>query len=690
MISAAKSPGASENRTGRFRFDNDNETREPPALSPLFSLSLKRSDVRPIDGGGFGSNPSEPGSVPRGTEVIRLTPATYDDGVSEPVSGRPSPRVISNQIFAQEGEIPNAAGISDLFWVWGQFIDHDITLVPRGPEAATIRVPEGDPVFDPDNTGTATFDTSRSRPLDGTGEDGIPRTYENLNTPFIDASLIYGSDPQTANSLRADNGYLRTSDGDLLPIDEDGSFMGGDARAAENAGLGALESVWFREHNYWVDQLREQHPDWSADRLYENARAIVTGEVQSITVNEFLPLLLGGDGIGPYKGFDPGVNPQVSLEFNTAAYRFGHSLLSPDLPRLEENGDVIPEGNLSLRDAFQGPANLIETGVDPLLRGLAASDSQELDEKIIDGVRNFLFGPPGEPGLDLASLNIFRGRDHGLPDFNDVRESLGLEPYKSFSELTDDPELAGELESAYGDIARLDLFVGGLIEDNQGDSLLGPTFHRIVDDQFTRIRDGDPWWYESTLAEDQIEAIEETRLSDVITRNTDIRGLQDNVLETAPRSDDGDPGYDSRDESDRSAVAEREDEEGLFGQGGNDTLFGSAGGDPPNEKGNRDSLPNSDGTERPGADTTDGDSPIRDFRFGGRSRIDFNDVFETEDRGALRDALGSFEARTGQPDRFGRGDFRFNRSEFVNDGPPDRLASFEDFRQLFSFSDSAA
>ena len=59
-----------------------------------------------------------------------------------------------------------------------------------------------------------------------------------------------------------------------------------------------------------------------------------------------------------------------------------------------------------------------------MLKGLA-SNSQEVDLLLVNGVRNNLFGPPGAGGLDLAALDIQRGRDHGLPNYNILREPTG-------------------------------------------------------------------------------------------------------------------------------------------------------------------------------------------------------------------------------------------------------------------------
>jgi peroxidase len=153
---------------------------------------------------------------------------------------------------------------------------------------------------------------------------------------------------------------------------------------------------------------------------------VVAAELQLITYQEFLPVLLGPDSLAPYKGYRPDVNPGISNEFATAAYRFGHSMVSPQLLRLDSTNNPVAVGHLPVRAAFFNPGEIINNGIDPLLRGLAFNIAQRVDIHIVDDLRNFLFGAPGAGGFDLAALNIQRGRDHGLLSYNETRRRLGL------------------------------------------------------------------------------------------------------------------------------------------------------------------------------------------------------------------------------------------------------------------------
>ncbi len=506
------------------------------------------NDVRSVDGSGNNlQNPLMGATI---TELIRYVFSDYEDGISEmPEADLPSARLVSNFVNSQETLIPNPQGASDYIWQWGQFLDHDIDFTngANPVEPADIPVPAGDPFFDPFDTGTQViiFDRSVYDTSTGVGV-GNPRQQINTITTWIDASNVYGSDVERAVALRTNDGTgrLNTSSGDLLPFNTQGLpndggdddpflFLAGDFRANEQVGLSAMHTLFVREHNRYVEELAAQRPGLSGDELYERGRRFVGALIQAITYNEFLPALMGGAALSPYDGYNPSVDASIANIFSTAAYRFGHSMLSPELQRLDQNLNVIAEGNLELRDAFFNPEAIVdEGGIDPILRGLAKQVAQRLDPFIIDDVRNFLFGPPGAGGFDLASLNIQRGRDHGLPRYNDVREQMGLSRVSTFSQISSDADIQMSLAEAYGNVDDIDLWVGGLCEDPVAGSHLGELFQLIIKVQFEALRDGDRFWYERKLGNAELQEVLATSLSDVIKRNTGIGSeLQDNVFQ---------------------------------------------------------------------------------------------------------------------------------------------------------------
>jgi hypothetical protein len=300
-------------------------------------------------------------------------------------------------------------------------------------------------------------------------------------------------------------------------------FLGGDVRANEQVGLTAMHTLWVREHNRLARDLKAQIASMSGDDIYARVRAVVGATMQAITYQEFLPLLLGPNALRPYEGYRPDVTPGIANVFSTASFRLGHTLLSSSLRRVGSDGRTVPHGDLSLRDAFFAPQRIIaEGGIEPLLRGLAAQAAQDVDLMVVDDVRNFLFGPPGAGGFDLVSLNIQRGRDHGLPDYNAVRAALGLEPARSFADITPDRDLQRRLEAVYGDVHDIDPWVGGLAEAPVPGAMVGELISTVLVDQFERLRDGDRYWYEHVFSPAAVAEIEATRLSDVIRRNTTI------------------------------------------------------------------------------------------------------------------------------------------------------------------------
>ena len=488
-------------------------------------------ETRSIDGTGNNLTNPELGSTDE--QLLRVAPADYEDGLSAPAGAdRPSAREISNALSSQSEELFSEDRLSAFLYVWGQFLDHDIDLSPTqsGGEQFNIEVPTGDEYFDPNGTGSQIIPLTRSVYDPATG-DTIPREQLNEITAWIDGSMVYGSDEATAASLRTfKDGTLKIGNDGLLPTDENGSFLAGDVRANENVALTSMQTLFVREHNYQAERIAREHPNWSDEQIYQQARAIVGAEIQAITFNEFLPALLGEDALGKYRGYDPSVDPSIANEFSTAAFRFGHTTINDDVGFFDNMGrDVRDE--VPLAEAFFNPNLLKETGIDSILKYTASSTAQEIDLQVVDSLRNFLFGAPGQGGLDLASLNIQRGRDHGLADYNTVRQAYGLPAVTAFDQITSDPEVQQQLEELYGSVDNIDLWVGGLAEDHAPGAAVGPLFQEIIADQFNRLRSGDRFWYQNQFSGKQLKEIERTTLADILKRNTEITNLQKDVFQ---------------------------------------------------------------------------------------------------------------------------------------------------------------
>ena len=537
--------------------DDQNEKRKKAdrkrARRNLAKKDLRGREIRSFDG--TGNNKTYANWGASFEHLQRLGDADYADGIST-LAGplRPSARVVSNEISHQDDaeSLRNKFGTSDFLWQWGQFIDHDIDLTDGSTdEAAPINVPTGDVHFDPAGNGGVEISMHRAIFDPTTGTDLLnPREQENEITSWIDASMVYGSDEARAMALRVGprSPFLKTSKGKLLPFnveelpnangfvrDPKTLFLAGDVRANEQVGLAVMHTLFVREHNRIAKKLKRQYPYMSGEEIYQSARRIVAAEIQIITYNEFLPALLGPKAMKRKYRYDPSINPTIFNEFSAAAFRLGHSMLSPKIKRVNARGRKIRDGHLALRDAFFVAPSLLtkKNDIDPILRGLASQRHQTIDVKVVSDVRNFLFGRPGAGGLDLASLNIQRGRDHGLGSYNDTREAMGLTRAQDFSDITSDTELQDALYRVYGNVDDVDLWVGGLAEDPlaKKGSQLGPLFRAILIKQFEDLRAGDRFWYENNLTRRERRMVKGTTLAKIIRANTTIGDeLQDNVF----------------------------------------------------------------------------------------------------------------------------------------------------------------
>lgn len=538
---------ARRGRKPRRRDNKQRRNRQQRGVESLEARIALTANVESFDG--TGNNLLNPTWGSDNTQLLRIAPAQYGDGISTPAGAdRPSAREISDVVSAHPaGDVTNNRDMTAMMYAFGQFLDHDIDLTPDGTpaESFNVAVPAGDPWFDPQGTGTQVIPLNRSvyDPSTGTSASD-PRQQINTITSFIDGSQIYGSTPDRAAALRTfSGGHLKTSAGDLLPfntgglanandahlVPDDQLFLAGDVRANENIELLAMQTLFMREHNRIADQIAKAHPGMSDEAIYQQARKTVIAELQAITFNEFLPALLGPNAIKPYTGYNPNVNPSIANEFSTGAFRFGHSMLNSDIEFLDNQGNPVHDP-VELRDAFFNPGVIEQTGIDPLLKYLASDRSEEIDTKVVDDVRNFLFGQPGQGGFDLASLNIQRGRDHGLADYNSVRAAYGLPRVHDFSQITSDPTLQQQLKQLYGSVDNIDLWVGGLAEDHAPGASVGPLFERIIADQFTRLRDGDRFWYQNQFSPAEVRQLNQITLADIIRMNTDVSNLQPNVF----------------------------------------------------------------------------------------------------------------------------------------------------------------
>lgn len=547
------------------------------AVCGLAAGALADPEWRSYDGSGNNQAHTDWGSA--GSQLLRIGEANYADGISSIDTSRPNPRDISNVIFSQSVSKPDDRGLSEWTWLWGQFIDHDITHSLTAAEAGAMgtTIPIGDPTFDngTTNMGGQTINMTRSAYDPATGTT-TPRQQLNNLSSWIDASNVYGGTDIDSGAPRSDwlrtfsGGRMKVSDGgaygDLLPTWSDGApemdnvhmptmgeaaYVAGDIRANEHTGLAAVHTLFVREHNRLADMLTAADPSMSDEEAYQRARSIVAGTLQKITYSEFLPAM--GVDLDAYSGYDSSVNGGIANEFSAAGYRVGHTMIRGTLGRMNADGTTIAEGDLSLADSYFNPATLQEGGLDPLFRGLLGNTAESIDAQVADQLRNQLFTIfiPGvglvDGGTDLASINIMRGRDHGLGTYNQTREAYGLTVADDWSDITSDAELQAALASVYGSVDEVDLWVGMLCEQHMDDSSVGEMVNAILADQFGRLRDGDRFFYQnlgehnSDLTDIELafdgenmmtaaEWLDSLTLADILELNTDLEGLPENMF----------------------------------------------------------------------------------------------------------------------------------------------------------------
>lgn len=442
------------------------------------------------------------------TAFERLLKAVYENGFNTPRGidpGRryhghplPMPRLVSTALIGSEAVTPDEQ-FTHMLMQWGQFLDHDLdsTVVAlsqarfsdgqhcssacsNDPPCFSVALPPDDPRA---RSGARCMFFVRSSPVCGSGMTSLlmnsvyPREQINQLTSYIDASNVYGSSEHEARAVRdlaSQRGLLRQgivqrSGKPLLPFaagpptecmrDENESpipcFLAGDHRANEQLGLTSMHTLWFREHNRVAAELLALNPHWDGDTVYHEARKLVGAQVQHITFQHWLPKVLGEAGmkmLGEYRGYDPGVNAGIVNAFATAAFRFGHTLVNPVLQRLDEDFRPLALGHVPLHKAFFSPFRIVnEGGIDPLLRGLFGVPgkmrvpSQLLNTELTER----LFSMAHTVALDLAAINIQRGRDHGIPPYHEYRVYCNLSAAHTFEDLRNEiksPEIREKLQ----------------------------------------------------------------------------------------------------------------------------------------------------------------------------------------------------------------------------------------------------
>ncbi|WP_165960250.1 peroxidase family protein [Actinocrispum wychmicini] len=585
---------------------------------------------------GVNNNPNFPSLGAGNTKYLRIGPTRYADGLSQMVSG-PNARAVSNRIFNDMHiNVFSDRGVTQWGNVWGQFVDHNMGHRDEAGTKADIPFNANDPMESfRDTLGVIPF--NRSVPAPGTGVNNA-RQQLNTENSFLDGEAVYGPSDGRLDWLRSGsvdgnpdnnsatlmmpNNYLPRADsrgnasaaptmavdGRLLTTPGK-AVVAGDVRANEQALLTSVQTLFAREHNRIVAALPRS---MSQEDKFQLARAVVIAEIQNITYNEFLPAM--GVSLPSYQGYDPNLDPSTAHEFATVGYR-AHSFIHGEmetttnlsrysqatLDALKAAGvEVTPDGanvDIAVPDnlLFFNPNIVEQIQLGPIMTGITGESDYRNDETIDNQLRSILFQVPTSSNpdcldgptmpqcfsgvVDLGAIDLQRGRDHGMPTYNQMRNSYGLSTKTSFTAITgestdsfpadplltpgneiNDPNcldvvalfdikgnpttvaadnatrvvrrctVAARLKALYGSVSNLDAFTGMLAEKHLTGSELGELQMAIWKDQFGAARDGDRFFYLNDPLQDYIRSnfgIDSHRtLAQVIAANTDVPATQ--------------------------------------------------------------------------------------------------------------------------------------------------------------------
>ncbi|KAK5973660.1 hypothetical protein GCK32_012148, partial [Trichostrongylus colubriformis] len=437
----------------------------------------------------------------------------------EAVSNRPLPAVRGLSLTLFSPTATSHPTVTAMFPHWMQFISSDMVNIVetqalidghirafpccrRGfshPECDPIDIPTADPAF----RGRLTcLPHARTMVAPKLGCALGPREQANMVSSYLDGSVIYGSNPERAKQMRSfSQGALRTytSAGELPQADasikcqvEGRCFLSGSDDANILPGVTALHTVFIKQHNRIARLLREQNRHWPDARLFEETRRVVSAQLQHITYNEFLPILVGRENIKKYglslheSGFDSDYDMSIDAAvLNEFAVTFPYVLWS-----------LLPKDPLFTQ--FNNPSKLFEIrGVEIVLKHLLTTTIAKPALRVNDEVKDEFLKDQFMLGLDLIAIALKRGRDHGVPGYTAVRAQCGLGKVRSFHELKEyfihDPKVE-YINTIYENVDDIDLLVGVLAEQPLKGALFGPTMACIAGKQFQRTRRGDRFW----------------------------------------------------------------------------------------------------------------------------------------------------------------------------------------------------
>ena len=477
----------------------------------------------------------------------------------------PNPREISRKLLTRGDKIQEVPFLNMLAGSWIQFqngdwINHGEILFRDVHE---IPLAADDPARIKYRQGHIFVGKTQPDPTFTPGKEQTPITFINEVTHWWDGSQIYGSDQETQNRLRSlVDGKLRLSEEGTLPLDKKGVEDTG-FRRNWWVGMSILHTLFVREHNAICDRLKVSYPHWNDSHLFNVARLINAAVMAKIHTVEWTPAILPNPGLNAAlnanwfgiltnlfeRGKDRKTRSEIKIhnpelggvvgnpvdkhgepygltEEFTEVYRL-HSLLPEKLHLRKIGGESVEEiAFAASRQA--GSRKLVATcGVANLLYSFGTQHPGAL---VLNNYPHFMqeLSIPGNPLFDMGAVDILRARERGVPRYNEFRRQLGMNPIRSFDDLTNDKVQVKKLEEVYGrepgDVEKLDLLIGTLSEGHRPDLFgFGETMFQIFILNATRRLQADrfytDFYNEETYTPEGLEWIDSSSLKTVLLRN---------------------------------------------------------------------------------------------------------------------------------------------------------------------------
>lgn len=518
---------------------------------------LPTPEVRPIDG----ALENECVHTGKSFEAYdRVGRAHYDDCKSSLRKAKsrnnlPTVRQVVNGVFRDfRRELTTSYRAPNfLAAMMGQYIAHDIgsqtntpgtitpqccaggQLVPpasRHPACLAIPIEASDPDYSRFPSVNC-LNMIRSAVVDASA---APVSTLNTVTAYVDNSNLYGNEETVSESLKAGvGGRIISNPENILPIGPGGKWFLGDNRLLQTPQLAIIHSLYYREHNRIAGILEGINPHWTDKRLFEETRRIVIAQFQHVVYEEFLHTFISPSILAllDVPDLTAGFGAVTFAELNSATFRMMHGLIPSNLTFIDSDGVTT---TWKFHRMLFDNAGIIREHYDEICRGLLMQPvhSGGYDPALFQGL---FASSESAPGTDILSIDLNRGRDHGLPPYANILRLIKGSPIRNFADLS--PFISNRhialLRNTYEAVEDVDLLAGALLETPKDGTLMGPTSQLMFLKQFSRLKTADPYFYTNRLPFVNPKPFTTAQLREIKKASTNLLFCLNSGVTTVPR-----------------------------------------------------------------------------------------------------------------------------------------------------------